>query len=149
MDEMSRKKRSQPVRRLAREAVVKALFAVDLGGMAPRDALDYVLEDFDLPPGAVVFARELMDGVMAHKAEVDAVISEFAVGWRIERMPAVDRNILRLAVYEISFRDDIPAGASVNEAVELAKRYGDEDTPKFVNGVLGEVVRRRAALMES
>lgn len=146
---MNSKKRSQPVRRQAREAVVRALFAVDVGGMTPRDALNYVLEDYDLPPGGIAFARELMDGVTAHMERVDAVIGEYAVGWRIERMPAVDRNILRLAVYEISFRDDIPAGASVNEAVELAKRYGDDDTPKFVNGVLGEVVRRRGALMES
>lgn len=142
----SRRSRSQArVRSQAREAVMKALFAVDVGRMHPRRALNYVLEEEKLPPGGLAFAQELMEGVMAHRQELDALIDEYAVGWRIERMATVDRNILRLALYEVLHREDIPHGATANEAVELAKRYGDEESPKFINGILGEVIRRLSA----
>lgn len=140
---------SGSIRRQAREAVVKALFAVDLGRMEPERALEHVLEEAGLPPGGAAFARELMAGTVEHLKGLDAIIDEVALGWRVERMPPVDRNILRLALYEIAHREDIPAGASVNEAVEIAKRYGDEDSPRFINGVLGEIVRRRATVFES
>lgn len=136
------------MRRQAREAVVKALFAMDVGRMNPVRALDYVLEELDdqpLPPGGAAFARELMEGVVAHLGEIDALIDEHAVGWRTERLANVDRNILRLALFEILHREDIPHGASANEAVEMAKRYGDEESPRFINGILGEVIRRQTA----
>lgn len=132
------------IRRQAREAVVKALFAVDIGRMNPERALRYVLEETELPAGAEAFAGQLVTGVVGRLERLDAIIDRYAVGWRTERMPAVDRNILRLALYEILYRDDIPASASVNEAVEIAKRYGDDESPKFINGVLGEVIRREA-----
>lgn len=134
-----------PVRRQAREAVVKALFAFDIGRMNPDRALRYVLEESQLPPAAEAFAGELVAGVVDRLERLDAIIDRYAVNWRTERMPAVDRNILRLALYEILFRDDIPPSVSVNEAVEIAKRYGDEESPKFINGVLGEVIRREVA----
>ena len=72
---------------------------------------------------------------------LDAQIGEVAKDWKVHRLGAVDRNILRLAIYEIVFRDDVPVPVSVNEAVELAKQFGDDDSPRFINGVLGTVVR--------
>lgn len=132
-------------RRLAREAVLKALFAVDLGKIPLERVLEDVLAEADLAPQHAAFARELAEGALGHRDESDAVISGLAVDWTVQRMAAVDRNILRLAVYEILHRPDIPDSVAVNEAVELAKKYGEAESGKFVNGILGELVRRRAA----
>lgn len=129
------------IRRQAREAVLKALFAHDIGKMKPSRALDYVLSESPLPEAGAAFARELLMGVVQEQEDLDPIIDRYAVGWRVERMAAIDRNILRIALYEILHRPDIPAGVSVNEAVELAKRFGDTDSPKFINGILGQVVR--------
>lgn len=135
-------------RRLAREAVLKALFAVDLGNHPVHRAVEDVLAEANLPPRDADFARELAIGAVEHKDESDRVISERAVGWTIERMATVDRNILRLAIFELNHRDDIPANIAVNEAVELAKRFGEEDSGKFINGILGEFVRAQAVTDE-
>src|SRR5690606_14199197 len=126
-------------------AVLKALFAVDLGKIPLERVLEDVLAEADLAPQHAAFARELAEGALAHRDESDAVISGLAVDWTVQRMAAVDRNILRLAVYEILHRPDIPDSVAVNEAVELAKKYGEAESGKFVNGILGELVRRRAA----
>ena len=80
---------------------------------------------------------------------IEAIIDRYAVGWRIERMAAIDRNILRIALYEILHRPDIPSSVAVNEAVELAKRFGDTDSPKFINGILGQVVRSMSEPVKS
>lgn len=135
-------------RRLAREAVLKALFAVDLGNHPVQRAVEDVLAEANLPPRDADFARELAIGAVEHKDESDRVISARAVGWTIERMATVDRNILRLAIFELNHRDDIPATIAVNEAVELAKRFGEADSGKFVNGILGEFVRAQAVTDE-
>lgn len=85
------------------------------------------------------FAGSLLDGVRANKQRIDQVLSDSTDNWALDRMSIVDRNILRVAVYEILFEEDIPTSVSVNEAVELAKVYGSADSGKFVNGVLGRV----------
>ncbi len=105
--------------------------------------LDDVLSE-TWPPQHAVFARELAAGALAHRDESDRS-SQLAVDWTVERMATIDRNILRMAVYEIFHRPDIPDSVAVNEAVELAKKYGEAESGKFVNGILGEIVRRRAA----
>jgi N utilization substance protein B len=87
----------------------------------------------------------LVNGVEANLDEIDAVIAEVSENWSVGRMPFVDRNILRLAVFEILFVEEVPASVAINEAVELAKTYGGEDSSKFVNGVLGRVAQRRRA----
>ncbi|MDI3281073.1 MAG: transcription antitermination factor NusB, partial [Bacillota bacterium] len=74
--------------------------------------------------------------------KIDRVISQYAIDWHLDRMANIDRNILRLAVYELLFLPDVPASVSVNEAVELAKKYGDVNSPRFINGILGNVVRQ-------
>lgn len=98
------------------------------------------VNDFELVGDALLdYATELVDGVTAHIEQIDAWISQTARNWTIERMPAIDRNIIRLACYEMAFADDIPVSVAINEAVELAKSYGGDDSPKFVNGVLGRI----------
>ncbi len=85
------------------------------------------------------YASELMSGIIDHLAEIDGWIADTAENWTIDRMPIVDRNIIRLASYEIAYCDDIPTGVAINEAVEMAKCFGSDESPKFVNGVLGRI----------
>lgn len=132
-------------RRLAREVVLQTLFAVDLGEQSVQQAFEYVLSQTDLPPRDADFARDLAYGAVQCRDESDAVIAERAVGWTVERMATIDRNILRLALYELRHRPDIPTSIAVNEAVELAKRFGEDESAKFVNGLLGGYVRASAA----
>lgn len=132
-------------RRLARECVLKALFAVDVGKIPLGRVLDDVLAEAQLSPQHDVFARELAVGALGRRDESDGVIAAMAVDWTVERMATIDRNILRLALYEIVERPDIPDSVTVNEAVELAKKYGEAESGKFINGILGEIVRRRPA----
>jgi N utilization substance protein B len=91
------------------------------------------------------FCRELVTGVESHLPEIDDTIGTVSENWSVSRMPLVDRNILRLATYEVLFEDDVPASVAINEAVELAKVFGGEDSSKFVNGVLGKIAERHAA----
>jgi len=129
-------------RALAREVALKLLFARELGG-APT--LEEVLEQSeartDLGEPDELFARELVDGVLANQAALDEIIAAHAQGWALSRIAKVDLLILRLAVYELRFEPNIPTGASINEAVELAKRFGEEKSYRFVNGILGAVAR--------
>lgn len=89
------------------------------------------------------FARELVLGVEDKLGEIDAMLGDISEHWSVSRMPLVDRNILRLAAFEITYRDDTPASVAINEAVELAKTFGGEDSSKFVNGVLGRMAEQR------
>ena len=91
------------------------------------------------------FCRELVTGVESHLPAIDDTIGTVSENWSVSRMPLVDRNILRLATFEVLFEDDVPASVAINEAVELAKVFGGEDSSKFVNGVLGKIAERHAA----
>lgn len=128
-------------RRLAREVAVRTLFQIDVGRANADRALAYSLEDYELPERDVAFAKALVQGVLSHQSDLDAVIARAARHWSIDRMANTDRNILRIAVYELLHAEDVPASVAVNEAVELAKTYGDADSGKFVNGILGFVLR--------
>ncbi|MGE5576900.1 MAG: transcription antitermination factor NusB [Syntrophothermus sp.] len=131
-------------RRNARETALKILFQIDIGKMGVEEALKAGREVFELAESANGFTEGLVRGTCNHLVELDQIIEEFSIDWPVTRMASIDRNILRLAVYEILYVGDIPASVSVNEAVELAKRYGNADSGKFVNGILGNVVRSRA-----
>ena len=85
------------------------------------------------------FSAFIIDGVAKNGALIDSLISKYATNWQIQRMPAIDRNILRLATYELLFADEVPPKVSINEAIEMAKKYGDKDSGKFVNGVLDKI----------
>jgi N utilization substance protein B len=108
-----------------------------------RDVTGRPLED--LVSDAKPFTRELAEGVEAHRGELDEVIGRHARGWTVDRIAPLDRNILRVALYEIEHRDDVPTEVAIDEAVELAKAYCGADAPGFINGVLGAAVRENAA----
>jgi N utilization substance protein B len=107
-----------------------------------RDVTGRPLEEL-LPPEAKPFTRELAEGVVEHASELDEEIARYAKGWSAERIAPLDRNIMRVALYEIHYRDDVPTEVAIDEAVELAKQYCGAEAPGFVNGVLGAAVRDR------
>lgn len=124
-------------RRSAREAAFKALFQIDLGNSTDAQALRYVLEGAKLAESEARFAREIVEGAHRSRPELDELISRYLVRWELQRLGTVDRNLLRLALYEILYRPDIPAAVAINEALELAKIYGcTEETVAFINGLL-------------
>ena len=132
------------IRRIARELVVQSLFQIDFSGCTAEKALAAAVEEHNTKDAvkAQHYAQLAISGILNAKADIDAKIQEFSIDWEIERMPGVDRNILRLAVYEIYYAEEkIPAGIAINEAVEIAKLYGSEDSPRFINGLLGKMVR--------
>jgi N utilization substance protein B len=120
-------------RREARERALSLLYEADAKGIAP----DAVLADLPVAPDG--FAVTLVAGVGQEQARIDELISRFAVDWAIDRMPVVDRTLLRIGVYELLEHDDVPTGAVISEAVELAKAYSTDESGRFVNGVLGAI----------
>jgi len=126
-------------RRRARIAALQALFELDSVGHPPEDTIARQFEDLSASPDVERFARELVNGVLENKEKIDQTIAHTAPAFPIEQMAAIDRNILRLAIYEILIDNKVPMRAAINEAVELAKEFGGENSPKFINGVLGSV----------
>ncbi|MGD9115685.1 MAG: transcription antitermination factor NusB [Dehalococcoidia bacterium] len=129
------------LRRKARVIALQVLYEVDSVGHDMERALSPFLEDGRLNEENSVFARQLTRGVLENKDEIDAQIRKFATAWPLEQIPVVDRNILRLAIFEILLDNSVPIKVAINEAVELAKLFGSNNSPKFVNGVLGSVSR--------
>lgn len=128
-------------RRAAREEAFKIIFQIDLSKNPWKEVLSRNLRDSDLSEEGQKFLKELVEGTMTHLAEIDAEISKYAQDWKIDRMLSTDRNILRMSLYELKFQKEIPVGATVNEAVELSKIYGDDDSARFINGILGNIIR--------
>jgi N utilization substance protein B len=129
-------------RRVARETALRVLYTIDVGKQPVEEVLKETLEANELDEKGVEFARLLVDGTLRSQKEIDSQLDRIAVGFPTIRQTAVDRNILRLAAAEILFRvSDAPLGAVVNEAVELAKKYSTGESGRFVNGVLGTLVR--------
>ncbi len=129
-------------RSVAREVAMKLVYSRLLGGDDTPDAVlekSEIKEPLDLADET--FSLELADGVEETLGEVDALIAENTVDWSIDRISRVDLAILRVAVYEMLYREDVPTGASINEAVELAKRFGGERSYSFVNGILGTIAK--------
>ncbi len=138
------------VRRRARAVVLQVLYELDFTIHEAKTALEDRLEEYNLPESAEAFARLLTVGVQTYRTYLDSVVSELAPEWPIDQIAAVDRNILRVAVYELLFEPEIPPKVAINEAVELAKMFGSESSPRFVNGVLGSLVARdRVKLRET
>jgi transcription antitermination protein NusB len=133
--------RRPAARRESRRLALQVLYAADhTPGESPDAVFDRVAENFDLHPGALAFAKELVCGTMAAREAIDARIAAHARNWRLERMAAVDRNLLRLSVHELT-ATDTPAQVVINEAVELARDFGGDRSPAFVNGVLDAIAR--------
>lgn len=123
-------------RRKARELILKALYAHEIGEQEPHVAFDSLLERSKLDTSAKTFAKALFEQALTHTDENDAHIASLAKNWKFERIGAIDKNILRLSMTELAHFPDIPVGVSINEAVELAKRYGGKESSGFVNGIL-------------
>lgn len=132
-------------RRQARELALQALYSLDLNHDQSGRSLTSFWENFEAPLDVRVFAEELVNGFLAHHLHIDACIEEHSRNWTIGRMAKVDLNILRLSVYEMLFRSDIPRSVTINEAIEIAKKFGSEDSPAFVNGILDEMPETSAA----
>jgi N utilization substance protein B len=133
------------VRRRARAIVLQTLYELDFTDHDPRTALTERCDDRNLPETALNFARSLVLGVHAYRTYLDSVVGDLAPEWPIDQIAAVDRNVLRIAIYELLFEPQIPPKVAINEAVELAKLFGGESSPRFVNGVLGTLVARDRA----
>lgn len=127
-----------------RAIALQVLFEVDLVNHAPLQAFASRIEEEQAPPEAAAFARELLDGVLGHLKELDAEIGHFAPEFPVGQLAFIDRNVLRLALYELKYVRDVPAKVAINEAVELAKTYGSDSAPRFVNGVLGAFMTEHA-----
>ena len=125
-----------PARRLA----LQTLFEIDFNRADPRETLTRGAFRAGLTEDAATFAWDLVDGVLGHRKELDAEIATLAPEFPIDQMPKIDRNVLRIALYELRVSGDAPAAAIIDEAVELAKLFGSEAAPKFVNGVLATAV---------
>jgi N utilization substance protein B len=119
-----------------RRAAVVTLYQADVTGRAVDELM---------PPGATAFTRELIEGVSRERPELDALIERHAVGWTLDRIAPVERNILRVALHELLHRPDVPAEVAIDEAVEAAKELCSADAPAFVNGILGAAHREEVA----
>lgn len=155
------------IRRIAREMAMQSLFQIDVyesvrhnlsvESVGEIDYSDFTVEsalaaafleheeEGDQALKAQEYAEILVRGVVANKAAIDAKLDENAMDWTVERMPAADRNILRVAVYEMLYADDRKEpGIAINEAVEISKAYGSDDSPRFINGVLGKIIKNES-----
>ena len=130
------------LRRRARAMTLQVLYEVDLAGHDAMTVLNQRQEETRLPPDALAFAKELVCGTLANKAVLDKVIARIAPEWPVEQMACIDRNILRMALYELS-NGETPVKVVINEAVELAKVFGSESSRRFVNGALGTFVAKQ------
>lgn len=131
-------------RRLAREIALQVLFQLDFDSTSVNSALQAVSEERQAEGETKQYGSQIVLGVIESKKEIDQDIQKYAKEWTVDRMSGVDRNLMRLAIYEMFYREDaVPVSVAIDEAVELAKQYGTEDSPKFINGILGSMVRKK------
>ena len=128
------------IRSRSRMVALQALFEVDCVGHDPQVVLEHRLAESDLPPNGRAFVRILVEGVLEYIDGLDRLIAKYAPEWPIDQMAIIDRNILRIAMYEIATSEHTPVKVAINEAVELAKSFGSGSSRRFVNGVLGSFV---------
>jgi len=126
-------------RRLSRELALQALYYMDMHGESVEDPIGLFCRVFMQEKKAGQFFHCLVDGVGEHRETIDAVIERFSSNWRISRMTCVDRNVLRIAAFELLYCADIPPKVSINEAIDVAKRFGTEESGAFINGILDSI----------
>jgi N utilization substance protein B len=123
-------------RRIAREKALQSIFQIDMNETTPKDAIDFVLDG----EASDDYLEKLVEGVTEHLEEMDSILIKHLEKWTIDRLATVDRNILRVAVYEMIYcKEDVPVNVAINEALEIAKIYGDESSSKFINSILSKV----------
>ncbi|CAM3121291.1 transcription antitermination factor NusB [Paenibacillus lupini] len=138
-------------RRLAREIAVSSLYQMEMNDVTAMEAVDMLMEEarteneieaeFVESDQTDSYVRELVSGVADNKAAIDEMLQQYLTGWQVDRLSRVDRQVLRLACFEIVYNNDVPPKAAINEAIELAKHFGTEESGKFVNGVLGKLFK--------
>jgi len=128
----------------ARECAIKILYQIEISKSVPETALEEYFQWNKEPEEVIAFTRMLISGICAHKDELDESIKKYAENWGISRMAIIDKNILRLGCFEIMHVDDIPPKVSINEAIELGKKFGDVESAKFVNGILDRVFKEKS-----
>lgn len=147
------------IRTAARELALNVLYQVDAAALTLEDALETALENADLSSldshgrlgseEAKEYVRKLCEGVVEKIDMLDGIIKSYSKDWTIDRQPVVDRNIIRMALYEILYLDDIPFAVSVDEAIEMAKKFSTADSGKFVNGILARYLREESIIDDS
>jgi N utilization substance protein B len=129
----------------ARKRALDVLFASDVRGESATTALETAISDGEGPTND--YTAVLVRGVEEHRGHIDEVLAQYAEGWTLQRMPAVDRNVLRLGVWELLYADDVPDSVAISEAMALVTDLSTDESPQFVNGVLGAVQRNKASLV--
>ncbi|MFH1454389.1 MAG: transcription antitermination factor NusB [Armatimonadota bacterium] len=134
------------LRRFGRELIMQGLYQLEMTGIPEEDILDFLIKKIRKEPcvdiqDIVGFVKENFAGIAANKEAIDKLIKEKSKNWHFDRINKVDKSILRLAIYELYYREDIPESVSINEAIEIAKKYSTGDSSKFINGILGAIVR--------
>ncbi|WNR42552.1 transcription antitermination factor NusB [Paenibacillus roseipurpureus] len=145
-------------RRIAREIAIQSLYQIQMNEASPQEAVQIAIHEaehdnetqLDWPGDKIesAYIIELVEGTSTHRVNIDELLEEYLKGWAMDRLSRIDREILRLAAYEMLYRDDVPPKVVVNEAIELAKHYGTEESGKFVNGVLGKMIKEIDSLKE-
>ena len=130
-------------RRQARAIALQALYELDLTGHTPEYAVGCRIKETPLPQAGISFAFELVEGVVDNVQQIDSLVGELAPEWPVDQIAAIDRNILRIAMFELLSDVGTPPKVAINEAVELAKMFGSDSSPRFVNGVLGTLLNRK------
>lgn len=125
-------------RRASREIAMKLLYQLEIQKNDRNDQIEFVLSDNEVSKSCQDYITDIVDGVTFNKLYIDRMIESHSKGWKLSRLSKVDLSILRLSIYEMKFRNDIPFNVSINEAVELAKRYSGEEAGSFINGILGK-----------
>lgn len=136
-------------RRQARIIALQALYEIDCAHHAPAVVLDQRVAENELSKPVEDFSRRLVSGVLDHQAVLDEFIHRYAPEWPLEQMAYVDRNILRIAIFEFAVDGETPIKVAINEAVELAKTFGSDSAPRFINGVLGTLVDHKEAIVQA
>ncbi|MDS1030091.1 transcription antitermination factor NusB [Bacillota bacterium LX-D] len=135
-------------RRLAREKAMQVVFQIDVGKIQPDIAIENIMQETELASDDFEFFKKLVDGVLANLYFLDEKIKKYTIDWDIERLANVDRNILRLAVYEMYFLPtEIPQNVSINEAIELVKKFGNPESSKYINGILDRIKKEAVSQM--
>ncbi len=127
------------LRRRAREIALQVLYQRELNRLGVEEALNLFWNNFEVLKGAMDFSARIIRGVEEHREDLDRIIEKYSSHWKIDRMAHVDRNILRIAIYELLYCNDIPPKVAINEAIDIGKKFGSEDSGAFINGVLDRV----------
>ena len=133
----------------ARSAALQALYEIDIAGHPPGIVVEERIIDSDLDENLAQFARQIVLGVLPLAQQLDGFIAQHAPEWPLDQIAIIDRNILRIALWEIAVSDQTPIKVAINEAIELSKAFGSDSTPRFVNGVLGSLAARQAEIQQA